>query len=370
MPEIKFIDLYAQYLSLKKEIDFAISEVINKSEYVRGYFVEKFEEEFANITNSEYCVSCANGTDSLFIAMKALGVQPGDEVLVPAQTWISTSETVSLAGGKPVFCDINLDNFTINIEEIKNKITSRTVGIIPVHLYGHSAEMATISKISKEKKLWVIEDCAQAHLCRYSGKQVGGFGDIASYSFYPSKNLGAMGDAGALTTNNRDLAEKMARFARHGGLNKGEHDIEGMNSRLDGIQAAVLSVKLTKLHEWTHKRKIIANNYKKMMSDNRSIRLPMETSGVEHVWHLFVIMHEKRNELKEYLKQNGIPTLINYPVSLPFLPAYRHLAHSEKEFKVAYFTQQRILSLPLYPEMPEEHIEYIAKVINNFEAVK
>lgn len=315
---VPFADLHSQYLSIKSDIDAAIAEVIRTSAFIRGPFVDKFEKEFATLFEAAECVSCANGTDSLYIAMHALGVKPGDEVIVPAHTWISTSETVSQTGAKVVFCDTDKDTFTIDAAQIEAKITPRTVGIIPVHLYGQPADIEAIVAIAKRHKLWVLEDCAQAHLAQFKGKQVGTFGNAASFSFYPGKNLGAMGDAGAVTTPDTELARRMAMFARHGGLKKGDHRMEGINSRLDGLQAAILSVKLPHLAAWTRRRQEIAAEYDRRLSAISGVTVPTVAAGRTHVYHLYVIRHEARDQLAAHLAQRGIQTVINYPIALPF----------------------------------------------------
>lgn len=363
---VPFVDLHAQYLTIKSEIDAVIEDVIKTSAFIRGPYVQKFEEMFASMMEREYCVSCANGTDSLYIAMHALGVKPGDEVIAPAHSWISTSETITQAGGKVVFCDTDSDTYTIDPKQIEEKITDRTVGIIPVHLYGQPADMDAIMAIAKKHNLWVLEDCAQAHLARYKGKLVGTFGNAASFSFYPGKNLGAMGDAGAVVTDDRQLADRMAMYARHGGLVKGEHQIEGINSRLDGLQAAILSVKLPHLAKWTKLRQEKANIYHKLLSDVEGITPPVEVSNREHVWHLYVIKNENRKKLAEYLSKRLIQTVVNYPVALPFLPAYRRLAHVPGDFPNAFHNQSKIISLPLYPEMSESAQKEVAKAIRDF----
>ena len=360
---VPFNDLYRQYLSLKDELDTAISETIRNSAFVRGPAVEMFEEQFSNITSSKYCVSCANGTDALYIAMKTLGVKPGDEVIVPAHSWISTSETVTQAGASVVFCDTTIDSFTLNPDDLERKISSKTVGIIPVHLFGHPADMTNIMRIARSNSLWVIEDCAQAHLAEHNGQKIGTFGDIATFSFYPGKNLGAMGDAGALITNTESYALFAAKFARHGGLQKGNHEIEGINSRLDGLQAAILNVKLPHLVKWTKLRQQIALQYNSNLSSIDSIVSPTELEGNEHVWHLYVIQTERRNELKARLKDRGIDTVINYPIALPFLPAYNRFGHNVKDFPIAFNHQERILSLPIFPEISQEEIEYVVDSI-------
>lgn len=363
---IPFVDLHAQYLNIKDEIDAAIADVIKNSQFVRGPYVDKFEAMFAECMERKYCVSCANGTDSLYIAMHALGVQTGDEIIAPAHSWISTTETITQIGGKVVFCDTDRETFTIDPLDIESKITSKTVGIIPVHLYGQPADMDSIMEIAKRHGLWVLEDCAQAHLARYKGRLVGTFGNAASFSFYPGKNLGAMGDAGAVVTNDKALAEKMAMFARHGGLKKGDHQIEGINSRLDGIQAAVLSVKLPYLQKWTKDRQARAAQYSDLLASIDEISPPYVDDTREHVWHLYVIKHENRDALAESLKLQGIQTVINYPVALPFLPAYKHLGHVNQEFPNAYNNQSRILSLPIYPELTGESLDYVVNAIRSF----
>ena len=364
--KVPFVDLHAQYVSIRDEIDAAIAGVIEQSAFVRGPYVERFERQFAEFTQRKYCVSCANGTDSLYISMYALGVRPGDEVIVPAHTWISTAETVTQIGGKPVFCDTDRDTYTIDPKDIAAKITPRTVGIIPVHLYGQAADMASIMELAGRHKLWVLEDCAQAHMATYRGKQVGTFGDAASYSFYPGKNLGAMGDAGAVVTNDAALAERIAMFARHGGLSKGEHRIEGVNSRMDGLQAAILSVKLPHLPAWTEARRRAAARYTDRLRGIDAISTPTIADGRDHVWHLYVVRHEARDALAQYLGAAGIQTVVSYPVALPFLPAYARFGHQPTDFPNAHANQSRILSLPIFPELEETQIARICHLIGDF----
>ncbi len=364
--KIPFVDLHAQYQTIKDEIDYVIADVIKNSSFVRGPYVDKFEQLFADMMERRHCVSCANGTDSLYIAMVALGVKPGDEVIAPAHSWISTTETITQAGAKVVFCDTDDDTFTIDPKSIEEKITPNTVGIIPVHLYGQAADMDAIMTIAKKHKLWVLEDCAQAHLARYKGQLVGSFGDAASFSFYPGKNLGAMGDAGAVVTNDDALAKKMTMFARHGGLKKGDHEIEGINSRLDGLQAAILSVKIKYLEKWTIQRREKADYYTQKLKEIEQVITPTVRDGRESVWHLYVIKCANRDDLKIRLEGEGIQTVINYPIALPFLPAYKRFNHSVEEFKNSHGNQQRILSLPIYPEMENEKIDYIVKTIREF----
>ncbi len=364
--KIQFVDLHAQYLTIKAEIDSAIARVILDSAYIRGPFVEKFEKDYAAMFGVAHCISCANGTDSLYIAMKSMGIGPGDEVITTAHSWISTSETITQAGARVVFVDTDPDTYTIDPSLIEAKITPRTKGIIPVHLYGQPADMDPILDIARRHNLWVMEDCAQSHLARYNGKLTGTMGRVASFSFYPGKNLGAYGDAGAAITNDSELARRMTCYARHGGLKKGEHEIEGINSRLDGLQAAILDVKLPHLAKWTAARQRIAARYNELLAGVGDVITPFVAPGREHVYHLYVIRTERRDALMAFLKDRGIPTVLNYPVALPFLQAYKYLGHKTSDFPVAFAHQSKILSLPIYPEMTDEMIVYVAGQIKAF----
>jgi dTDP-4-amino-4,6-dideoxygalactose transaminase len=362
--KIPFVDLHAQYLTIKAEIDSAIKEVIVNSAFIRGPQVDQFEQRWSETLGMKYCISCANGTDAIYIAMRGLGIKPGDEVITSAHSWIATSETITQAGGRVVFCDTDDDTFNINAAQIESKITARTVGIIPVHLYGQPADMDAIMAIAAKHKLWVIEDCAQSHLARYKGRLVGTFGNAATFSFYPGKNLGAYGDAGCLVTNNDQLADWCATFARHGG--KGEHVMEGINSRMDGLQGAVLNVKLPYLPGWIKARRKVAASYDAQLNGVGDIVTPKVSSDRDHVYHLYVIRTEKRDALKKHLADAGIATVLNYPKALPFYPAYAYLGHTSKDFPVAFANQSRILSLPIYPEMTDEMIEYVVSQTRNF----
>ena len=362
--KIPFVDLHAQYLTIKPEIDRAMADVIAQSSYIRGPQVEAFESAWAKTLGVRHCVSCANGTDALYIAMRELGIKPGDEVITTAHSWISTTETITQAGGRVVICDTDNDTFNINAAQIESKITPRTVGLIPVHLYGQPAEMDAIMAIAKKHKLWVIEDCAQAHLARYKGKLVGTFGNAATFSFYPGKNLGAYGDAGCAVTNDDKLADSMATFARHGG--KGEHVMEGINSRMDGLQGAVLNVKLPHLPAWTQARRRVAARYDELLKGVGDLVTPKVAADRDHVYHLYVIRTEKRDALKKHLADAGIATVLNYPKALPFYPAYAYLGHTPEDFPVAHANQSRILSLPIFPEMTDAMIEYVAGQMRGF----
>lgn len=364
--KVPFADLYAQYVTIKSDIDRTIADVIRSSAFIRGPYVDAFEKEFSALVGVQHCVSCANGTDALFIAMHALGVRPGDEVLTTAHSWIATSETITQAGGTVVFCDTDTETYTIDPKQIEAKITPRTVGIIPVHLYGQPADMDAIMAIAAKHGLWVIEDCAQAHLAHYKGRMVGSFGQAATFSFYPGKNLGAMGDAGCIVTPDAALAERMAMYARHGGLTKGDHRIEGINSRLDGLQAAILSVKLKHLAAWTVARQRIAQVYDHRFAALGKLTRPQVASGREHVYHLYVIRSMQRDALRQHLTGLGIETAINYPCALPFLPAYARLNLRPEDFPCAFAHQQTILSLPLFPEMTPEQQERVMDAVTAF----
>jgi dTDP-4-amino-4,6-dideoxygalactose transaminase len=362
--QVPFNDLHAQYQSLKKEIDDAISSVIAGSNFIRGPHIEEFENAFSKKTGTKHCISCANGTDALYISMKALGLGPGDEVITTAHSWISTSEAISQTGARVVFCDVNENDFLIDVEKIPSLITERTKGIIPVHLFGQAVEMTTLMDIARKHGLWVLEDCAQAHFATYKDKLVGTFGDAATFSFYPGKNLGAMGDAGCIVTNRSELAEYLELFARHGG--KGEHLIEGINSRMDGMQAAILNVKLNHIEKWTNMRRQAARNYDLLLKKIEGIVVPEENRNNKHVYHLYVIKTKMRNQLKQHLFENGIQTVINYPKALPFYKAYDYLGHSPQDFPNSYANQKQILSLPIFPEISLVSQEYIAKHTNEF----
>src|SRR6195952_3303166 len=276
---VPFADLQLQYQNIKGEIDGAIAAVIRDNSFIRGPHVDTFERDFAAVAEVKHCVSCANGTDALYLAMAALKVSPGDEVITTAHSWISTSAMITHAGASVVFADTDDTTFTIDPAAIEAAITPRTVGIIPVHLYGQPADMDAIMAVARRHGLWVIEDCAQAHLARYKGRQIGTFGNVATYSFYPGKNLGAMGDAGAVVTHDDALAEHMTMLARHGRLVKHQHHIEGINSRLDGMQAAILSAKLPHLQKWTQARQDAANVYDAGLNQIKDVGVPAVAAG-------------------------------------------------------------------------------------------
>jgi dTDP-4-amino-4,6-dideoxygalactose transaminase len=363
---VPYADLGLQYQSIKDEIDGAIAAVIRDSAFIRGPYVDAFEREFAAAANVKHCVSCANGTDALYLAMAALKVKPGDEVITTAHSWISTSAMITHAGANVVFCDTDGETFTIDPAAVEAAITPRTVGIIPVHLYGQPADMDAIMAIARKHGLWVIEDCAQAHLARYKDQPVGTFGAAATYSFYPGKNLGAFGDAGAVVTEDASLAEHMTMLARHGGLVKHKHLIEGINSRLDGMQAAILSAKLKHLEAWTKARQDAAAVYDAGLNQLDGVEVPRVAADRTHVYHLYTIKHKKRDALAAYLGENGVQTAINYPTALPLLPAYSRFAYRPEQFPRAFDDQNKILSLPMFAEITREQQDEVIRLIKNF----
>ena len=363
---VPFADLQLQYQTIKGEIDGAIAAVIHDNAFIRGSYVDAFEREFAGAADVKHCVSCANGTDALYLAMAALKVRPGDEVITTAHSWISTAAMITHAGATVVFCDTDGSTFTIDPSAIEAAITPRTVGIIPVHLYGQPADMDAIMAIAGKHKLWVVEDCAQAHLARYKGQPIGTFGAIATYSFYPGKNLGAMGDAGAVVTNDAGLAEHMTMLARHGGLVKHQHHIEGINSRLDGMQAAILSAKLPHLSGWTKARQEAAKVYDKGLNQIEDVVVPEVAPERRHVYHLYTIRHPRRDALAAHLNAKGVQTAINYPTALPFLAAYGRLKHRPEQFPNAFRDQGQILSLPMFAEITRQQLEEVIELVRRF----
>ena len=364
---IPFVDLKSQYKSIKNEIDPVISDVISNGAFIGGAYHKNFETAFAKFCNAKHCVGVRNGTDALFIALKTLGIKEGDEVITVANSFIATSEAITMTGAKVVFVDINPITYNIDVNKIEEKITDKTKAIIPVHLYGQPTDMDPIMAIAKKYNLKVIEDAAQAHGSVYKGRTIGSIGDVGSFSFYPGKNLGAYGDAGALVTNNNDLAIKARMMANHGRIGKYDHEFEGVNSRLDGLQAAVLGVKLKHLSDWSESRRKNAYLYNQYLKDTGLIT-PVEIDDVQAVYHLYVVRIKKelRSSFQEHMKSKGISTGIHYPIALPNLKAYSYLNHSENDFPEATKASQEIVSLPIFPELQESQIQYITDCINEF----
>jgi dTDP-4-amino-4,6-dideoxygalactose transaminase len=364
--KIPFVDLKQQYISLKTEIDETISDALLNSHFIGGEYVSTFENNFAKKYNIKNCIGVGNGTDSLYIIMKMLGIGAGDEVITVANSWISTSETITQTGAKVVFADIEPDFYTINTDDLLKKITSKTKAIIPVHIYGQMCKIDTICEIAKQHNLYVIEDCAQSHFSSYNNIYAGQFGIAASFSFYPGKNLGAYGDAGCIITNNDELATKCRMFSHHGALKKHEHKIEGINSRLDSIQAAVLNIKLKYILDWTKKRQEVAKYYNENLKSINEVTIPKIRENSEHTFHVYAIESENRGELKMHLENNGVSTAIHYPTPLPLLEAYKYLHHTPNDFPIVSSITNKLLSLPIYPELTIEQQDYIINLIKIF----
>jgi dTDP-4-amino-4,6-dideoxygalactose transaminase len=358
---VPFVDLKAQYASIKPEIDAAIAAVINETAFIGGSVVTGFENNFAAYCGTKHCVGVANGTDALFVALRTLGVGPGDEVITAANSFIATSEAIRMCGAQVVFVDIDAKTYSIDVDRIAEKITSRTKAIIPVHLYGHPIDMDAVRALAKKHGLFIIGDAAQAHGATYKGVPIAELADITCYSFYPGKNLGAYGDAGALVTDREDWANSARMFANHGRTSKYDHGLEGINSRLDGIQAAILDVKLRHLDNWTEGRRRVASAYARCLA-GQNVVLPYESSNVKAVYHLYVVRvpAAERARLQQALSQSGISTGIHYPIALPYLKAYEYLGHSEKDFPVALKASSEILSLPMFAELQEDVVQYVA----------
>ncbi|MCB2167369.1 MAG: DegT/DnrJ/EryC1/StrS family aminotransferase [Deltaproteobacteria bacterium] len=364
--KIPFLDLVAQGQPLKDDILAMVGDAIDGAGFIGGPNVTGFEADFAAFCETRHCVGVASGTDALRFALQAAGVKAGDEVITVAHTFIATTEAISQVGAKPVFVDIRPDTWNIDFDQIEARITPQTSAIVPVHLYGQPADMDPILEIAEKHSLVVIEDACQAHGARYKGRRAGSIGDIGCFSFYPGKNLGAYGEAGAATTNNSDLAQYMAKIRDHGQKKKYYHDIEGYNGRLDAIQAGVLGIKLKHLQDWNMARRSHGARYRDMLSCLPEVTLPTEAPEMESVYHLFVILVDQRDALQSFLSDKGVATGLHYPQPLHLQEAYRDLGYQQGDFPVTESVAQRLLSLPMYPELMPEQIQYVADCIKQF----
>lgn len=362
---VKFSNLSKQYLAIKNEIDDVVAKVIREANFIGGPYVKGFETAFASYQGTEHCIGVANGTDALEIVLESLDLPKGSEVIVPANTFIATSEAVTRCGLKVVFCDCRESDYTISVEDAARRITPRTRAIIPVHLYGHPCDMDPLLNLAARHGLKVIEDCSQAHGAEYKGRRVGTIGVAGTFSFYPGKNLGAYGDAGAIVTNVTGLAERCRMLANHGRVDKYDHEFEGRNSRLDALQAGVLSVKLRYLEQWISQRNRIAARYFEKLRDVPEIILPSSALWVRHTWHLFVIRVNQRPLLKSFLDQNGIQSGVHYPNALPKLKAYSYLDQAGEPM-FANKSDQYLLSLPMGEHLEEQEIDEVCRVIRVF----
>jgi len=358
---IPLVGLFAQYQQIKAEVDLAIEKIINSSAFVGGEAVQAFEEEFARYCESDHCVGVANGTDAIYLALRALGIGQGDEVITVSHTFIATAEGITLAGAKPVFIDIKEDTMLMDPALLEAAITPRTKAIIPVHLYGQTCEMDEILRIARKHKLKVVEDAAQAHGAKWKGKRAGSLGDVACFSFYPGKNLGAFGDAGGVVSNDKAMTDRLRMIANHGSTTKYSHEVEGVNSRLDGLQAAILRIKLRRLDEWNEQRRSHAKYYTGALGKSQLTPVAVHQDA-EPVWHLYVVRSTEREELQKTLSDEGIATGIHYPTPLHLQPAYKYLDMPFGALPITERVAREIVSLPMYPELTMVDLEAVIKI--------
>lgn len=365
MKPIPFLSLSPQHSRIRTEALAAIAEVYDRNWFILGKELESFEKAYAEFTNTAFCLGVGNGHDALFIALKTLGIGPGDEVIVPAHTFIATWLAVTKTGADLIPVDAD-HTFNLNTHKIEPGLSKKTKAIIPVHLYGQSCDMSTILSLARGEKIFVIEDNAQAHGATWQGQSTGSFGDINATSFYPVKNLGALGDGGALTTDNNLLAESARKYRNYGFLKKNVGEVQGINSRLDEIQAAVLRIKLNHLQSWNEERIRLATSYIKMLEGVGDIQLPVTAPEAHHVFHLFVVRSSRRDALREHLAAHQVETMIHYPIPPHLQRSYKDLGYKKGDFPVAESMAHTSISLPLWPGMSNEQIEYICDLIKKF----
>lgn len=363
---VPFADLEPMHNEIRQELDCAYKQVIENSQFIYGLECRAFEEEYAAYIGSKYCVGVATGLDALYLILRAMGIGEGDEVIVPSNTFIATALAVSYSGAKPIFAEPDMKTYNIDPAHIEEKITGRTKAIIVVHLQGRPADMDRINQIARAYGLMVIEDAAQAHGAKYKGKKVGNLSDAAAFSFYPGKNLGALGDGGCITTNNKELADKVRALGNYGADYKYHHIYQGINSRLDELQAAFLRIKLAHLDRWNQARQVIAERYLKEITNPFIVLPPSSNEEYEHIYHVFVIRCKERDALEAYLKNCGIGTVKHYPVPIHKQEAYRQTKSRTEVLPVAEEISRTVLSIPMYYGITEEDVNYIIKKINAF----
>lgn len=356
--KVPFLDLDAQYQSIKIDILSAIEAVLDSKQFVQGKICEDFSKKFLEVHGGGFGVGCSNGTSAITISLRALNIGPGDEVITVANTFFATVEAISEVGATPVLVDCVAETYSINIDQVKKAVTSKTKAIIPVHLYGNPVKMDEIMNIAKSHDLKVIEDCAQAHLASYKGQPVATFGDTGTFSFYPGKNMGAYGDAGFVLSKNEELNNLITMHLNHGRTKKYEHDFLAGNYRMDGIQAAVLSVKAKHINEWTDKRIKVASYYDSLLEDSGLKVIKVQDNG-KCVYHLYIVEVSNRDEVMKYLADNDIACGIHYPVPMHLQPACKELGYSKGDFPISEETSQRILSIPIFPEITKEQQDYV-----------
>jgi dTDP-4-amino-4,6-dideoxygalactose transaminase len=363
---IPFVDLKAQYQQVGQEILQELEKVCENTSFVLGPFVKNFEENFAKLSGSKHVIGLNSGTAADQLAIQAL-IQTGDEVITVPNTFIATTEAITAAGGKVVFADIEESSYNLDPSKLEQAISSKTRVIMPIHLYGQPAEMDTINEIARVYNLYVVEDAAQAHAAEYKGKKAGNLADAAAFSFYPGKNLGAYGEAGAVTTNSDEIAEFVRKYRDHGSSEKYIHEFEGNNMRMEGFQGAVLNVKLKYLEAWTEARRRNAKLYNELLQDTEGIIIPVEMPYARHVYHLYVIRVSDREKLQQYLAEKGIASGYHYKYPLHLQKAYQHLGYREGDFPVTEKVMKEIISLPMYPELSADQVEYVAETVKSFE---
>ena len=361
--KIPFASFDVMHKEIESEILEKFKEVYKKNWYIKGMEVFEFEKEFAKYCGRSYCVGTGNGLDAIYLSLRALGIGAGDEVLVPSNTYIATALAVTYTGAKPILVEPDLNTYNMSLNGLEEAINEKTKAIIPVHLYGQAAEMDVVLKVAEKYGLCVVEDCAQAHGATYKGKKVGTFGNIGCFSFYPGKNLGALGDAGAVVTNDKNLVEKVRMLGNYGSIEKYKHKYLGNNSRLDELQAAFLRIKLKHLDSYNIARRRVAQRYLKEIC-NPQIILPIVGENRTHVWHIFAIRCEQRDRFKEYLKQEGIMTVCHYPIPIYQQEAYQNIITGE--YPISQLISKQEISLPMYYGMTDEEINYVIKKVNDF----
>jgi dTDP-4-amino-4,6-dideoxygalactose transaminase len=362
---VPYLDLSAQMRPLRAEIDAALARALDNNTFCLGPDVVAFEKEFAEFCGVKHCIAMNSGTSALHIALMLLNVGPGDEVITTPYTFAATSWAISYVGAKPVYVDIDPVTFNLNPALVEKAITPRTKAILPVHLYGHPFDIEALSAIGKKHNLPIVEDAAQAHAASFKGKRVGGFGASACFSFYPAKNLGAIGEAGALVTNDDAAAIRAKALREHGSKVRYHHDEVGFNYRMEGIQGAVLRVKLKQLDTWTKRRQTIAHRYQGLLKDT-PLTLPREYPDYDSAWHLFTVRHARRDELKQYLETNGIGSAIHYPLPLHLQECYKSLGYKLGDFPVSEAAAKTCLSLPVFPELTDAQVDRVAQVVTEF----
>ncbi len=363
---ISFFSFESQNLQLRHILLQQMVQVYDSHWYILGKKLESFEKQYADWNQTFYCVGVGNGLDALHLSLLALNIGKGDEVIVPAHTYVASVLAISMAGADPVFVEPDMQTYNIDVQQIEQAITSRTKAIMPVHLYGQACEMESIMEIARKHNLYVVEDNAQAHGATYHNQFTGSFGHVNATSFYPTKPLGALGDAGAVTTNYPEWAAKVQLLRNYGSREKYLNEEKGFNSRMDEMQAAILSTKLNFLAQWNEERTHVANQYVRLLSEVKGLILPAVAAGASSVWHLFVIRCSSRNKLQEYLQTKGIATMIHYPVPPHLQKAYQELGYKKSDFPIAEEIASTCLSLPIYPGLSEAHITYICEMIRQF----